>query len=220
MRLLERLNAVLAYIEEHLCEELDTREMAKLAACSVATLQRTFATMLEMPLSEYIRGRRLTQAAYALQNSNAKVIDVALDYGYDSPESFARAFRAMHSTTPSGARLVGTVLTAQPPITLLLTVKGATPMEYKIVQKEAFDVYGIERAFETANGENFKKIPAFWDEMLTTGRHDALAMSTHAPKNALCPVNGMCTDRKDLPGGQIRVYAFCLCYRRCRYHWL
>ena len=192
---LERMNKVLDHIEANLDREIDMGTLAKIACYSMVNLQRVFSIIADMPLSEYIRRRRLTLAAFDLQNSNIKVLDLALKYGYDSPESFARAFNAVHGTTPSSARSDGVMLKAYPRISFLLTLKGAVPMDYKIEKKSAFSVYGIEGVFTTENGENLKTIPRFWDELCSDGRYAKLMQSTGVPGNSqddLCLINAIC----------------------------
>ena len=191
----ERMNCVLDHIEANLDSKIDMAVLAKIACYSVANLQRVFSIIADMPLSEYIRHRRLTLAAFELQNSNIKVLDLALKYGYDSPESFARAFNAVHGTTPSSARGDGVMLKAYPRISFLLTLKGAVPMNYKIEKKSAFTVYGIEGVFTTENSENLKTIPQFWDELLSDGRYEKLKQSTGISDNSqndLCLINAIC----------------------------
>ena len=108
---------------------------------------------------EYIRRRKMTLAAFDLQNSSEKVIDVALKHGYESPEAFTRAFKETHGASPSNARKCGFPLKAFPRITFLLSFKGDAVMEYRIESKEAFSIYGIEGVFTTDEGKHLKDIP-------------------------------------------------------------
>ena len=103
MEWLDRLNDALNYIEDNLQEEIEYEKAAKIACCSTYHFQRMFSYIAGVPLSEYIRNRRLTMAALDLQNGD-KVIDVALRYGYESPTSFNRAFQKIHGTSPSTAQ--------------------------------------------------------------------------------------------------------------------
>ncbi len=99
MEWIERLNGAINYIEEHLGEEIDLNEVAKIACCSMYHFQRMFAYMADIPLSEYIRRRRMSIAAVDLQSGDSKVIDVALKYGYASPTAFnehLRIFMVLH----------------------------------------------------------------------------------------------------------------------------
>jgi len=144
---LKRMNDALEYMEGNLDGEVSIEQAAQIAACSSYQFQRTFSYILDIPLSDYLRRRKLTRAAFDLQNGE-KVLDVALRYGYESPTAFNRAFRAMHGITPSAAKKPNTALKAYPPITFQITVKGAIEMDYRIVEKEAFRVVGIRREKE------------------------------------------------------------------------
>ena len=195
MTWLERMNKVLDYIEDNLTGDIDMEQLVRIACYSQANLQRMFSIIADMPLAEYIRRRRLTLAAFDLQNSSVKIIDVALKYGYDSPEAFARAFSSLHGTTPSSARGKGVTLRAYPRISFLLTLKGAVPMDYRIETKESFAVYGIEGIFSTENGENLKAIPQFWRDRHDDGSVKRLEQSGNLPENrrdCLCAVNAIC----------------------------
>lgn len=141
--MLTELNLAIEYIEERLSSQIDYAEAARLALCSEYHFRRMFSSLAGVSLSEYVRRRRLTLAAFDLSNSDIKVIDVALKYGYDSPDSFARAFQSMHGVTPSEARVQGQLLMTYPRINFQLTVKGGTAMNYRIVNKEAFRIVGI-----------------------------------------------------------------------------
>ncbi|MCU6712108.1 AraC family transcriptional regulator [Paenibacillus sp. J5C_2022] len=138
------MNKAVDYIEEHLADKIDYGEAAKIVGCSMHHFQRIFPYMANVSLSEYVRRRRLTLAAYELQNSGVKVIDLALKYGYDSPEAFARAFQKLHGTTPSAARSSGVRLQAYSPITFQITVRGVEGMNYRIEQLDQFSVVGIQ----------------------------------------------------------------------------
>ncbi len=212
MTWLERMNKVLDYIEENLGNEIDMDKLASIACYSLVNLQRVFSIIAEIPLSEYIRRRRLTLAAFELQNSDIKVIDLALKYGYDSPEAFTRAFNSLHGTTPSLARRKGVMLRAYPRISFLLTLKGAIPMDYRIEKKEAFPVYGIEGVFTSENGENLQAIPLFWQEVISNGQYEKLRQSTHLQDEEtrdLCFINSIC-DYEALDSNQFpyMIFAF------------
>lgn len=198
MTWVERMNRALDYIEDNLYTDIDMTKAARIACCSNSNFQRVFSIVADVSLHEYIRRRKMTLAAFELQNSNIKIIDLALKYGYDSPESFARAFNHIHGTTPSSARDKGVVLTAYPRISFLLTVRGVVPMNYRIESKDAFVVYGIESLMTTDNGENFNAIPQFWLDALGDGRIDKLTRSTNmipeGPNN-LCLVHAICDYR-------------------------
>lgn len=137
MDMLARLNEALSYIEENLTKPVDYKEAARIACCTEYHFTRMFSFLAGITLSEYIRRRRLTLAALELSHRDIKVIDVALKYGYTSPDSFTRAFQSMHGITPSEARFHGQSLKAFPRMTFQLTIKGGSEMNYRIEDKEA-----------------------------------------------------------------------------------
>ncbi|MDO3411451.1 GyrI-like domain-containing protein [Saccharibacillus sp. CPCC 101409] len=156
----ERMNAALDDIENRLTEKISYREAAARAGCSAQHFQRMFAFMTEIPLSEYIRRRRLTLAAFDLQHSAIKVVDVALKYGYESPEAFARAFQNLHGTTPSKARSEKTALKAYPRLAFQFTLKGVAEMNYRLERAEEFRIAG---RVETVNTERaYEEIGPLW----------------------------------------------------------
>jgi len=162
---LERMNQALAYIEDNLADEIDFKEVERLALCSEYHFRRMFSFLAGVTLSEYIRRGRLTLAALDLVNSDVLVIDVALKYGYTSPDSFTRAFQSLHGVTPSEARINGQALKAYPRMTFQLTIKGGSEMNYRIEEKEPFKIVGIMKrvliVFEGVNPE----ISAMWQSL-------------------------------------------------------
>jgi AraC family transcriptional regulator len=171
----ERMNTALDYIEAHLDGDIDYRTAAEKACCSLFHFQRMFMVILGITPAEYVRTRRLTLAARELTSGDAKVIDLAVKYGYDSPDSFTRAFRNVHGITPQAARAPGVKLTAFPRISFKIELKGENDMDYTIIEKPAFDIIGRSRKFTTVNGENFIKIPQFWHEFMATPDFKTLA---------------------------------------------
>lgn len=134
------------YIEEHLTEELDYDEIAKQSFSSTFHFQRVFSILCGYTLGEYIRNRRLTLAGLELANSKGKVIDVAAQYGYESPESFAKAFQKFHGISPSQAR-TGGQMKFFPPMSIKISLEGGSVMNYRILKKEAFSLVGYKRHF-------------------------------------------------------------------------
>lgn len=143
MNPLHDLNRALSYIEENLDHTIDLSEAAGLAGCSQYHFSRMFSTLAQMPLSEYVRRRRMTLAALDLQSGNVRVVDLAVKYGYGSADSFSRAFCSVHGVLPSQCREAP--LKAYPRMSFQLTVTGALEMEYRIVPKEAFRIVGIQK---------------------------------------------------------------------------
>lgn len=158
----QRMNGAINYVEDHLMEKIDYTEVARLACCSAYHFQRMFSFITGVTLAEYIRRRRLTLAAFDLQHSGIKVIELALKYGYDSPEAFTRAFSNLHGVTPSAARHTGTSLKAYPKMTFHMSIKGDAEMNYRIEQMGPFRIVGISERVRTEDA--FREIPRIWAE--------------------------------------------------------
>jgi len=139
-------NAI-AYIEENLDGEIEYAKIAQIALCSQYHFQRMFAFLVGVPLSEYIRRRRLTLAAYDLQNGDSRIIDIAVKYGYGSSDAFSRAFQAIHNITPSKAKEKGVSLKAYPRVSFALSLRGVIEMNYRIEDKSAFTIVGVKERF-------------------------------------------------------------------------
>lgn len=152
---LKQFNIAMSYIEEHLTEQVDVQQIARLARCSQYHFKRMFSSLSGYSLGEYIRLRRLTLAGLELCGSEKKVIDIAVKYGYESSDAFTRAFHAFHGLTPSEARNKDALLKAIPPMTFQLTIRGGTMMQYRIVEKEAFSIVGVKQRVKMIfEGEN------------------------------------------------------------------
>lgn len=174
----DRMNAAINCMEDKLSSDIDFQEAANLACCSLFHFQRMFMVIMNVTPAEYVRKRRLTLAAKDLTSTTEKVIDIALKYGYDSPDSFARAFRNVHGSTPRAARSPGVKLSAFPRVSFHIELKGGVAMDYRIVEKPAFEIVGRSRRFSTANGENFIKIPQFWQEYMNSPEYRELCELT------------------------------------------
>lgn len=168
------MNGVLDYIENNLDGDIDMSEIAKRANCSSFNFQRMFSFITDISLGDYIRKRRLSMAAVELINTNAKVIDIALKYGYESPVSFARAFNAVHGLNPSEIRKPGVRIKAFPRISFEISIKGVEAMNYRVEEMKEFRLVGYKENLSMKNGENFRRIPQFWDEVNTDGRCDQM----------------------------------------------
>ncbi|MER7695470.1 MULTISPECIES: AraC family transcriptional regulator [unclassified Streptomyces] len=141
--MLERLNDAMEHIEAHLGERIEAAELARIAMTSEYHFRRMFSALAGLPLSEYIRRRRMTVAgAEVLSAPGRTLLDVAVRYGYDTGEGFARAFRAVHGIGPGEARRSGAVLRSQQRLTFRLVVEGSSAMRYRLVEKDAFRVVG------------------------------------------------------------------------------
>jgi AraC family transcriptional regulator len=172
---LDRMMAAIDYMEKHMEEQLDMEEIAKTACSSTFHFQRMFHMLTSMTVAEYMRKRKLTLAAQELaMSSDARVLGVALKYGYDSPESFAKAFRRVHGITPSAARCPGANLKAYPRISFHLSLKGDKDMDYKLVERKDYEVIGKIIKVSCKDGENFRRVPEFWGECYKDGTVDKL----------------------------------------------
>jgi len=171
MDMLTQLNRAMAYVEAHIDDSMALADVSGETAYSPYHFGRLFYYIAGMPLSEYIRRRKLSLAAMAMQNGGARVLDVAVMYGYDSADSFTRAFVRQHGITPSAARRPGVSLTIFPPLTFQITIKGVQAMNWRIEEREAFEVFGIERVF---SHDEMDKLPGFWHEFHETGACDKL----------------------------------------------
>lgn len=169
MEWIERLNEAIGYIEENLAGEIDYEQLGRIACCSSYHFQRMFSYMAGMPLSEYIRRRRMSLAAVDLQGGDAKISDVAAKYGYSSPTAFNRAFQSIHGIAPSAVRAEGVSVKSFPPITFRIIVKGVGEMNYRIETKEAFRITGVSVPLEKEIEKNFAVIPSKWQEISVNG---------------------------------------------------
>ena len=129
----QRLNKAVDYIENHLMEDPDPEELARIAGCSFYHFQRVFLYMADMTLTEYIRRRKMSRAAVDLQGGDEKIIDVALKYGYSSPTAFNRAFQSVHGVAPSALRRDG------------ITVKSTSPLVFKISIRSVYKELHADR---------------------------------------------------------------------------
>lgn len=166
MEWLKKLNAAIDYIENNLDGDISYDEAAKIACCSTFYFQRIFSYAAGVSLSEYIRRRRMTQAAFDLQRTGAKVVDVALKYGYSSPTSFNRAFQSVHNITPAAARSTGNIFNAYPAIHFSVQITGENAMAYRITKKRSMRMVGVRIPLAKDMEENYRIIPEFWKSVL------------------------------------------------------
>ena len=139
------LQKAIDYIEDNLTETIDYETVAAQSFSSSYHFQRVFSILCGFTIGEYIRNRRLSLAGTELATSNAKVIDIALKYGYESPDSFAKAFQKFHGILPSQARNDGSNLRSFSRLVLKFTLEGGTIMNYKIVEKEDLFLIGLSK---------------------------------------------------------------------------
>ncbi|WP_369899576.1 GyrI-like domain-containing protein [Bacillus manliponensis] len=190
---LERINQVMDYIEENLLHEIDTKEIAKLAYCSEYHFPRMFSSITGFTLAEYIRRRRLSQAAFELQNNNAvRIIDLALQCGYDSPDAFSRAFKNLHGITPTEARNKGSKLKAFPRLSFQITIKGDVEMDYRIEELDfKIEIVGVKQKVVTKEASHI--ISKLWGDATENGLLQRLInMSWENPQCKLEGLLGVC----------------------------
>lgn len=196
MKWLDRLNQTISYIENNLSEEIKYEEAAKVACCSSFHFQRMFSYIAGVSLGEYVRRRRMTLAAFELQNSDIKVIELAIKYGYDSPTSFSRAFQNIHGVSPSVAKNEGINLRAYPRMTFSISIKGEVEMNYRIEKRKAFRIVGAKKHFECIVEENFKEVPKFWGEVFQNGMFNEICELSNGEPAGVLGVSA-CMNGKD-----------------------
>lgn len=175
MEWIDRLNKTITYIEEHLAGEISYPELAHIACCSTYHFQRMFAYMAGIPLSEYIRRRRMSLAAADLQSGKEKIVDIGMKYGYSSPTAFNRAFQSVHGIAPSIAKKEGTSIKSYPPISFKITVKGAEELKYHLEVKESFRIVGVSFPLDQELEHNFKTVPQMWQNAAVDGTLEKIA---------------------------------------------
>ncbi len=168
------LQNAIDYIENNLTEELDYTDIANKAFTSPFYFQRVFRVLCNCTLGEYIRNRRLTLAGSELSSSDAKVIDVALKYGYDSPESFSRAFTRFHGIAPSYAKMYGFKLKSFSRLSVKLILDGGNIMNYRIEKKDKIDIIVKKKSFSNDVGQNNEQLPKYWDDCRKDNTIDSL----------------------------------------------
>lgn len=174
MEWIQQLNKAVNYMEEHLLEEIEYDYLGRIAGCSGYQFQRMFSYMSGFPISEYIRRRRLSLAAIDLQNSDAKVMSVALQYGYASPTAFNRAFQNLHGIAPSQVKETGIMLKAFLPISFKMTITGVEEMNYRIEKKEEIRIIGIAHPLNKDMEKNFEIVPSMWQKVGMDGTIEKL----------------------------------------------
>lgn len=191
MDVLAQLNRAMAYLEAHMEDDGAAADVSSVTTYSPYHFGRLFYYVAGMPLSEYIRKRRLSLAAMRLQSGNERVLDLALLYGYDSADSFTRAFVRQHGCTPSEARKPGAQLTLFPSLVFQIQIKGVEAMHWRMEERDAFEVFGIERRIGC---EDNGAVPAFWTECHRDGSYERIFEAANAKPSAgePCTVRAVC----------------------------
>lgn len=188
MEWLSAMNRAIDHLEANMTQKLDIEEVAKLAFSSTFHFQRMYHMLTGVTVAEYVRRRRLTLAAQEIMSGD-KVIDVALKYGYETPEAFSKAFRKMHGMSPSAAREPGTNLKAFPKLSFHISIKGDKDMDYKLIEKDSFKLIGKTKRITTKDGENLNLVPLFWNECVADGTYQRICSMAGAKG-----VFGICMD--------------------------
>ena len=162
MEWLNSIRTAIDYMEEHLEDDISAQDVADRVFLSPFFLQRGFSLMTGYGIGEYLRNRRLYQAALDLQKTDDKVIDIALRYCYDTPESFTKAFSRFHGVTPMQVR-DGAVINVFLPLKINITIHGGSQMDYKITPMFPFKVIGFQKIFDVET--SYTEIPKFWNEI-------------------------------------------------------
>jgi AraC family transcriptional regulator len=181
----KQLEESIDYIEAHLTSSIDLEELGRITRSSAYHYQRVFAHIAGTTLAEYIRRRKMSLAGADLQDGD-KVSDVSLKYGYESPSSFARAFKRIHGIAPTQAQVEGNTLKVYPRIRFKLTLTGDEEMQYRVENKEAFQILGLGMALEGDMESNFETVPGFWGQAFESGAIEKLmALANGEPQGLM-----------------------------------
>lgn len=156
------------YMEDHITEDITVESVAKSVGVSSFYFQKGFAMLCGFSVSEYIRNRRLALAGNDLLANDEKIIDIAMKYGYDSPDSFTKAFTRFHGVTPTAVRKDDVLLKSFAPLKIKISLEGGYLMDYKIVKKEAFTVIANAKTFPYEGAKEI--VPQFWQEHFQSGK--------------------------------------------------
>ncbi|MEG0285909.1 MAG: AraC family transcriptional regulator [Vagococcus sp.] len=189
---MNELAAVINYIEEHLTDDINMKDIERLAQLSEYNFQKIFSILSGLTLGDYIRKRRLSQSLYDLKETDEKILDIAIKYGYSSSESYSRAFQQLFNLSPSKARKEQTELSIFPKLSIRVQIKGGIQMNYSIIKEKELLITGVRESYSNlAIGQ--KSIPQFWDRFNDTDLFDTVIneKSSDSPNTVL----GIC-----LPG--------------------
>ena len=196
MEWIRQLQEAINFMETHLLEKINYETVAASVYMSGYSFHRCFSMMAGMTANDYIRQRRLSLAAQELQSGGISVLDAALKYGYETPESFAKAFARFHGITPRQARQPGATLRMFNPLVIKITLEGGTVMDYKIIRQEGQPFLALVRAFPNSiiNDDSDHSIPDFWDEC---NERNLLEPLVRLCPEGKCDLYGLCSPKVD-----------------------
>lgn len=168
MEWMEVIRKAIDYVEEHITDDITVNDVADRVCVSPFYFQKGFYMLCGCPLMEYVRNRRLSLAGGEMISGDATVLELAVKYGYESPDSFTKAFTRFHGCRPSSVRRDRAMVKVFAPLKLTISLKGGYVMDYRIAKKESFTVLAVSKEFDY-EGAN-KNIPAFWEEHHASGR--------------------------------------------------
>ena len=180
MSIIKSFNDTIDYLETVLDDEIDEKKVTQLSGYSYSMFSRLFSILTETTLSEYLRSRRLTEAAVILRNKDEKIIDVAFKFGYESSDSFGTAFKNFHGFTPSEVRN-GKPFKLVSRVQLALSVRGGRSMNITIQKKQAFTVAGVNE-----QSINSSLCPSVWNKLYEKYSHDELASLGEGQSVGVC----------------------------------
>lgn len=195
--MLERLNQAMEYIEEHLDQQIEMAELARITITSEYHFRRLFSALAGISLSEYIRRRRLTVAGAQVLAGERTLLDVAVRYGYSSGEAFARAFRAVHGVGPGEARRTGAALYSQPRMSFRLIIEGSSGMRYRVVEKKQFCVVGKKARVPLVHEGMNPAIVAFIRSIDQETLHHMERLSDQEPQGIVNVADHIAADRQE-----------------------
>ncbi|WML33565.1 AraC family transcriptional regulator [Clostridium sp. OS1-26] len=182
---LRSMQNAINYMEDNILDEINYDKIAQSAYSSTFHFQRMFSMLTGFTIGEYIRNRRLTLAAQELTCSNEKITDIAFKYGYETSEAFTKAFQRLHGVTPSAARKSGVKLKSFGRLSIQITMKGDKEMNYKIIEKESFKMFGKDFKTNVVDGKCYREIPEFWEKCVTEGTSAKIIKISGKPENGL-----------------------------------
>lgn len=193
---IQQIQQAINYMEAHICEDIHYTDVAKHVHMSGYNFHRTFSFVTGMTANEYIRNRRLALAAQELQTTGMSVIDAAFKYGYESPESFSKAFSRFHGSTPRQAKQKGAKLHLFNPLVIKITLEGGSIMDYRMEHRQKQQFIAMVRAFsnEIINDDSDHSIPDFWTECYEKNLIEPMRQLRSEGKRDLY---GLCTPTRD-----------------------